>query len=1093
MSEKIPRVGMMARVRNRFGLIQSVQNFDSKTAEGTYRSVRVSYFDHEIPTEETVIWEREARPVLSEPSAFPRVSETKAMGVENFRALMNACRWSAMSPLLTSDSIPTVSEKQPISSPLYGAIQVEDFQLLPVVKALASPRVAMLIADDTGLGKTIEAGLVLTELIIKRRIRRVMVLCPPNLRTQWQQELREKFGIDFEILDLESTNKYQRQHGLDANPWRGFDKVIGSFYYLKQPNVLEQFRSAAEATVASGQLPWDLLIVDEAHNLAPVPMGEASDLYEMLRQITPFFEHRIFMSATPHNGRTSSFTGLMELLDPVKFMRKRELNATDKRNVAEATVRRLKSEINRVSTPKRFAERTIASVRDNPYLDLAFEKGEMDLFAAFDHFKEAVKQKMGQIGKRERVTYSFAIEVLQKRLLSCPYAFGVSWFKFLDGLQGSQQQSLFDEVESNRKAYEKALRVETDDDQETELRGLAFVESAGAWLRDLNKVIGFEIEEVTKSLQSLSLDGTSKGIPNADARYAVLKKIIDLKLRDKGRWQDEERIIVFTEYKTTLDYLKARLDSDYGVNIVATLFGQMNAKDREKVKISFNEIESPIKILLATDAASEGLNLQETCRYLLHWDIPWNPIRLEQRNGRIDRHGQPRDVTIFHFHSNAKEELSFLSKILEKVDQIKDDLGPVADLFSNAISRFIDKKENAQGIFDSVDHQVKGRSLRRRQDLQDTSEVGQIDFALFEKFKEDLGITENALAELGLAGAKYFNAFECDGPDEKKRFRIKPPTISKNWDSAVEDYLRDQGEKGKKGSLKQITFSPQCFTQIKNGRQLFKMLPDTVYLTMGQPFMQRLMNEFMQTRYEGSSKTESRWSVGTISLPKGLDALIVVYVEELAINKLRESIHHWVRPLVFGISEDLLVLPHEMGEFDLNQVVFSKGLDSKAKDIWIDYETELKNVFSNHQQHLQTVLSNHLPKKKKSSIDETEKIFQSRFGEIGSYIKVSKAERIAEIKSEEDQLVLTTIQSAAQQLTFSDSFQNSFFEPQKEGELEKIKLEEEYLKENRNLEQLLEYLKKERVRLVEEVLPKRYELDGEVKVFPVGVMVVLNG
>ena len=178
------------------------------------------------------------------------------------------------------------------------------------------PRVNLLIADDVGLGKTVEAGLILKELLLRRRIRRVLVLAPAALRLQWRDELRDKFALPFEVVDRARTESLRRDLGIDANPWRSFSRIVASYHYLRQPDIQEQFLSASRTRDDSPHLPWDLLIVDECHNLMPSPFGDDSELCHMLRRIAPCFEHRIFLSATPHNGHTRSFTGLLEILDP---------------------------------------------------------------------------------------------------------------------------------------------------------------------------------------------------------------------------------------------------------------------------------------------------------------------------------------------------------------------------------------------------------------------------------------------------------------------------------------------------------------------------------------------------------------------------------------------------------------------------------------------------------------------------------------------------------------------------------------------------------------------------------------------------------
>jgi superfamily II DNA/RNA helicase len=148
-------------------------------------------------------------------------------------------------------------------------------------------------------------------------------------------------------------------------------------------------------------------------------------------------------------------------------------------------------------------------------------------------------------------------------------------------------------------------------------------------------------------------------------------------------------LIVFTEYKTTLDYVVQRLEREFGADsgAIIQLYGGMSDEDRERIKLAFNDPDSPVQILVATDAASEGLNLQHTARLLMHFEIPWNPSRLEQRNGRIDRHGQSRDVTIYHFASDDDADLAFVARVLEKVNDIREDLGSVGELFDAAFQR----------------------------------------------------------------------------------------------------------------------------------------------------------------------------------------------------------------------------------------------------------------------------------------------------------------------------------------------------------------------------------------------------------------------
>ena len=170
-------------------------------------------------------------------------------------------------------------------------------------------------------------------------------------------------------------------------------------------------------------------------------------------------------------------------------------------------------------------------------------------------------------------------------------------------------------------------------------------------------------------------------------------------------FQTDERLIVFTEYKTTLDYLARRLRSRYGTRRVLTLFGTgslggtgMSHTDRENVKSAFNDPQADVRVLVATDAASEGLNLHRTARYLLHYDCPWNPSRLEQRNGRLDRYGQAHDVTVHHFVSDTDPDMRFLDHVIRKADEIREDLGSVNEVFGRAVHRRLIQGEDADTV-----------------------------------------------------------------------------------------------------------------------------------------------------------------------------------------------------------------------------------------------------------------------------------------------------------------------------------------------------------------------------------------------------------
>ena len=358
---KTPRTGMLAKIRNRRGVISSIEPYDG-TVEGRLLLVRVEFIDSDGPPEETILWEREDSRDLLEPNSLPSVHDQARMDPVEFDALVRATRWAALRPFLDPRGSGQRSEFG-LSSPFFGAVQVDDFQLVPLLHSLRMPRVSLLLADDVGLGKTVEAGLILTELLLRRRIRRVLVLTPASLRQQWQEEMKQKFALSFDLVDRQETHQLQKRLGLDANPWRVFPRIIASYHYLRQPDVLEQFLATCRSksgvvNEVRAQLPWDLLVLDEAHNLMPSSFGKDSLLVDMLRTITPYFEHKLFLTATPHNGHTRSFSGLLELLDPVRFTQTNEFKPDERTRVGEIVVRRLKSEINDLDQKAGRAPRT---------------------------------------------------------------------------------------------------------------------------------------------------------------------------------------------------------------------------------------------------------------------------------------------------------------------------------------------------------------------------------------------------------------------------------------------------------------------------------------------------------------------------------------------------------------------------------------------------------------------------------------------------------------------------------------------------------------------------------------------------------------
>ncbi len=1077
-----PQPGMLATLRNRRGIVSGVEPFDAP--EGVVNLVSVEYVDGDGQPEDRVLWEIEPGARVVPPAALPDVHGEASMNKGEFDAMVRAARWSAISPYMDPDGPEGPLTRFPISAPLHGAIQPEDYQLMPLLKAMLMPRIALLIADDVGLGKTVEAGLILAELIIRRKLRRVLILTPASLKAQWREEMREKFAIEFDEVDRHATNELRKRMGFDANPWRTFQKVVCSYHYLKQPDVLEQFCAASRTPAGSPHLPWDLLLVDEAHNCAPPAMGEESDLAKMLSVIAPLFEHRIFLTATPHNGHTRSFTGLLEKLDPVRFHQVSELKGAARKRVPDVVVRRLKREINAASDTPRFGDRCPTPV------PVSLAPDEQGLARAFREFRSKLRQLIAQSHRREQLAGSFAVEILGKRLLSCPFTFANSWQRYMDGIAREKQAEI-----SDVRAAQKRLDEETEDDLEAESRAGFAAGAVGAWLKPLADELRSEMSAVDESLRVLGLWG-DQCLPKADSRYEALRHVIRESLFAGRRWRDDERLVIFTEYKTTLDYLYGRLKADFsGEGRIQLLYGGMDADDREAIKASFNDPSDRVRILVATDAASEGLNLHETARLLLHFDVPWNPARLEQRNGRLDRHGQARDVTVFYFESDDDADIRFLGYVVSKVNAIREDLGAVGEIFDAAFEkRFIDGYDDAEirrGLERAVETARARMELPRDRRASAADSVDR-ESPLSEKremerlrsLRDELDISPEALrSTLETALSIDSGLPRLSGPDERGRFAFVHP-IPAAWENLVDDTLRVARGSGAKGALCKLLFDPaHCMSSV-GGRPVFRAVAGSALMHLAHPMYHRALAAFARLRFPGpaTERKATRWTVTRGAVPDGADALVLVTIEEIAVNELRETFHHWVRTVRLPVRNGELgePLPH-VPAAAAGQGRPGDDLDAQqARALWEEVDTEVSAFMRARAGELTEELKRILEREFVEARRAESERFRSRQGELSEYIK---------------QISMHKIEKEIQQLKAAELQTDLFAGTRASEEYRRAieEKEEELRRQSRHYEELRGRLETERARIMDYLLPARFRLRGVANCFPVAVEIRLGG
>ena len=399
---RIPEAGQLVRVRSRQFLVEEV----ALPPEPWHKTlVRLSCLDDDAQGEPLqVLWEQEVDAEIIDGASWQRVGKTGFDSPRLFSAYLHALRWNCV----------TSTNPRLFQSPFRAGIEVMAYQLEPLRKALQLPRVNLFIADDVGLGKTIEAGLILRELLIRQKVRRVVVAAPPSMLIQWRDELESRFGLSFVIFDRDYVSAVRREHGYSVNPWFTHSYFLISHALIRDPAYTELLRDWL-----GDFAPGSLLVIDEAHNTAPASGARYaidSNLTRAIRGLAHRFEHRLFLSATPHNGHPNSFAALLELLDPQRFCRGVPIG--DSRKLLPVMVRRLKSDLREAGID--FPKRRIVEIQID---DLPADAPELVLSELLDKYRKARESRTRILSRSQQVSSALVISCLQKRLVSSMEAF----------------------------------------------------------------------------------------------------------------------------------------------------------------------------------------------------------------------------------------------------------------------------------------------------------------------------------------------------------------------------------------------------------------------------------------------------------------------------------------------------------------------------------------------------------------------------------------------------------------------------------------------------------------------------------------------
>jgi len=488
-----------------------------------------------------------------------------------------------------------------------GAMDVLPYQLDPARLALKQPRQRILIADAVGLGKTIECGVLLSEMIRRGRGRRILVLTVKSMMTQFQKELWARFSIPLVRLDSTGLQRVRTRIPANHNPFHYFDKTIISIDTIKQDG---EYRQHLEKSW------WDIIVIDEAHNVAR--RGTNSMRARVAELLSSRSDSLILLSATPHDGKKESFASIMNMLNPTAIKDDANYGPAD---IEGLFIRRFKKDIKsqvRGSFPERtvsLARHAASAVEETAYAclaDLRFKQIDQD-------------RKTGDLLFKT---------LLEKSLFSSPAA-------CLNTIEG------------------RIRRTEERKD-------------AASFAPDIAA-----LQDLATDLAAIPASGFSK--------YQALLKLLSPQGAASVGWSPkstDDRLVVFTERIATLDWLAAHLPSDLGLksNQVATLHGSMSDVDQQAVVEAFGNEASPIRLLLASDVASEGINLHYLSHRLIHFDIPWSLLTFQQRNGRIDRYGQEKQPQLHYLltesgHPKIRGDQRILEILIQKDEQVQANIG----------------------------------------------------------------------------------------------------------------------------------------------------------------------------------------------------------------------------------------------------------------------------------------------------------------------------------------------------------------------------------------------------------------------------------
>ncbi|MCU0684371.1 MAG: DISARM system SNF2-like helicase DrmD [Polyangiaceae bacterium] len=856
----LPERGQIVHVRRRQWLVEGVEVGEG----GESPLVRLVCLDDDDPGRHLdVLWDLELGARIVEPEAYGLGEPAKLDPPAHFGAFLHALKWSAVS----------AADATRFQAPFRAGIKLMAHQLTPLMKALELPRANLFIADDVGLGKTIEAGLVLQELILRQQASFVLIVCPASVCVQWQTEMQRRFGLRFEVMTRQFVAYRQQERGFGTNPWSTHHRFIISHALLRRPEYRDPLLYLLGERARKG-----LLILDEAHVAAPASASKYAtdtDITRTIRDLAPRFDNRLFLSATPHNGHSNSFSALLEILDPVRFTRGVPIEG--KKGLESVMVRRLKRDLRQLGV-ERFPRRLLVQIALRN-LDEAWWAEETSYDAETGQARAPRRSNVGS----GRPTEIELAETLARYTELCAPTSGQGRLPFIN-----LQQRLLSSPEAFARTLDAHLQGRGGAAGVAKRRGAAPARAPEAGeVASIDPEVHGESDDALADEQAAAVRRESEGLPSPDdeARelLAQLRSLAEKARREPDAkalallaWVRENlcpavglgegtkasrawstrRVIVFTEYADTKRYLVDLLEAacehtDDAERRIMQFHGGMGEEARAEVQRAFvaDPARHPVRILVATDAAREGVNLQAHCADLFHVDIPWNPSRLEQRNGRIDRTLQPADeVRCHYFVYPDRPEDQVLDTLVRKVETVQRELGSLGAVLLGQLEKALENgiSKKARAAVEAVGEGAKTATVdaeleASRADRQALNAEVQRAGRRLEESRRSLEVDASSLrgvVEVGLrlAGAEPLTPAD---PTDDGRAAYTLPKLDRSWDTTL-DTLRPPRERDeafwqwRQRPPRPITFHP-----------LTRLSEEAEQLHLAHPLVKRILDRFL--------------------------------------------------------------------------------------------------------------------------------------------------------------------------------------------------------------------------------------------------------